>query len=1051
MLSRTADYDLAARAGVSGEDSVKAAARAMLYREYNAILSPTVTVTPDPIDPRFGGENVLKSRNPQGRGISFGPLDEYYLSEDPISSYRFIHNVDYDEDRTLAYYIPEDTASTALAEVIIDYGAAYDMNSIEARYDQTRTVGSVYDYDLEFYTATTLGSWTQVWSGSTDDSGKTQVYYNGTDWNFGRARVNDNKVSARYVRLVVRKNSDNVNPRVIYFGGQDVIKLNEDIIDLSVDKSEFEQSSYLPYGEPSSNSCSISLDNTDQQYRYGPAVSEDYFQKYQKVTVEFGFDVTKYGASLGYPVEFIPAGTYYIEDFEYDEEDMMVSVNATDYSIFLKERMCENALWENRSVKYIIKDVLARAGFSPRFCTFNFGVTGNADESNKRNYVWSHDEQTVWDFLSTFIKSELGAMYFDEEENLVFTDREYFRTSISNGSVLSLTAENDIEGMSERYVIDTNKVNVRFSDIGPSSTKFNPAAVAGPDGTIKYVNQGERFKNDILWSPSDDTFLGSSVLQRPLTPSSTQIILPVADAAQISEDEGIVRIGRELIKYNNRIVDSNYLRLVIEERGAYNTPINGNLPRYLDPPTYRIETAADRTMPNVSAYRHLFRPTKEGLRARKLYKSQWGIGKWTKYFIRPEDMNYSTNYDVYGMSFRFNKIPSGYKDDQAAGLFINNTHLDRAWYFEVNKYGINKGTQNMLAYKGGIYMDSNVRMPPFPDSHTADKRILFEESGVDPDTNQFRVGTPINIMVYNDKAQKRLFWYVNGNLVDSSDYTYSKTEPGIFEDLKFNQEMILEYAANRGEFGFFTHGSTDITVDYMFATNQDQFNGYEILRPYDPSNGSFNRDYLPEAFVGYYEEFGEIVHEAAEYEAEHSIYPSMNPMILNTLEHKLHVHYQTHTPFTSRIIVSNNDRWGVNINGTNFSPDGSQITTGFLVYGVPIVTNEDDTVEVSDKEGIRKYGPSEVEITNDWVDSRKLAKSIGNSIKAQWSQPVSIFQIDWFPNPALQPGDRITVSHTDKGFQTSDIWIVTGIDISFDGGLSSTITAKRFLSTPPAP
>lgn len=1050
MLNTSPEYDVAAKGGANGEDSVTPHTRTLLYREYNSILSPSVDVWPDPIDKRFDGDNVLNSRNPDLRGISYGPMDEFYFSEDPTYGYRFIKSEDFDDERDVAYFVPKDSAlsNNSIGVVTIDYGANYGMNSVQIRYDHTRSQTTTHDYTIWLEISTDGNSWTEVYRGPTNDDGNTQVFYNGTDWDFGPSRVDGSTVQARYVKATILRGSENVNPRIMYVGGLEVVKLDDDIVSLSTDKSEFEQSTYLPYGESTSNTCSIELDNTAQEYRYGPTAEEDYFQKYQKFTVEFGFDVSKYGGS---GIEYVPGGTYYVEDFDYDEAGMTVSVNGTDYSIFLKERMCDNAIWEGKSLKYIIRDTLARAGFSPKFCIFNFGITGNDNEANKRKYIWSHNEQTVWEFLTTLVKSELGTIYFNEEGRLVVTDREYFRTSIDDGSQITLTADVDIESMSERHVIDANKVTVKYSDIAPSSTKFNPAAVVGKDNNTTYVNLGERYKSDILWSPSDDTFLGSSVLIRPLKPWSDKIVMAAKDANQISEEKGIVRVGRELIKYDKRSVTDHHLILHIEERGAFGTPISETMPRYQDRPPIRVERMRNKSFPNYSGYGWLMKMQRSGLRVRKLYRSNYGKGQWHKLFIHPNNMSYGSNYDVYGMSFTFNRLPRGARDHQAAGLFINNNSIDRAWYFEVNKFGLEEGGTNMVAYKGGTNMASSVPMPPFPHSHTSENRMLFAETGKDPDTGQHKIGTPIEIMVFNNKSRKRLSFFVNGNLVNSSNYTYRRNEAGSFSDLTTNQRTMVQCNLPKGEFGVFLHGSTDITVDYLFATNKDQFDGYDLLRPYNPATNAFERKWLPETFSGYYEEFGTIVHEAAEFKAEHSTYPNLNPKLLNTLEHKLHVHYQTHSPFNSEVIVSNNDRYGVNINGTNFSPDGSQVTSGFLVYGVPIVTNEEDEVQVSDKEAVRKYGPSEVEISNEWIDSKGLAKSIANSVKAQWKRPVTFFDIEVFPNPAIQPGDRIKVSYPDKGFTTSDIWIVTGATISYDGGLSGTLTLKRFTESPPVP
>jgi hypothetical protein len=1057
MLNASNEYMLAARGGGLGKDAVTPITRTILYREYNSILDPTVTAAVG-VDTRFNSSNVLKTRNPLFRGISYGTMDEFFLSDDPSNAFRFIQSEDYDEERDAAYYIPVDVSVPELADVTIDYGELVDVNNLQVRYDNTKSKTEIYDYDIEIYGGSTLGSMTLLFSQEAASLGVTDIFYNGSDWNEGPSRVDGSMLSLRYIQLIVRKGADNVNPRIMYFGALQAEYLDDDIVSLSINKSEFEQSTYLPYGESSSNYLTMTLDNTGQKYRYGPSIKEEYLDKFQKITVEFGFDVSKYGGS---GVEYVAGGTYYIDDFNYSEGDMTMSVNATDYSIFLKEEMCSNSVFINKSLKYIIKEVLAQAGFAPRFCVFNFGIVGNSEETNIRKVVWTTSEQSVWDFLSTLIKSEMGNMYIRESGDLVFTDRAYFRTNIDNGVTEILTDAVDIIVMNETKTIGANKITVKYNDIGPSKDDFNPARVVGVDGNLTYINQGPRYKNNILWSPSDETFLGSTVLSRQLNADSTHIYVPIDDANQISEDEGIVRIGREFIRYEERTTtESSGLRLKIVERGAFNSAVNGVIPPYNVGPPRRTDSVRNMSRPDTTTYEVLNRSERRGLRARKLHKSSNGVGKFMRWFVRPDE-NKFLDYDVYGLGFTFNEITAeeGFIRDQRAGMVINVTSTDyeRPLYFSVSKDGLlddGKAGPNLVAFKGGMDMASSVLMPPFPEEYTDESngRFAFAETKIDESTGLVKLGTPVQILVYHDRSLNVYYWYVNGSLVNSFSDSYSHRLPAVFRNMTPAQNTTVAKSSVRGAFGFFLQGSSDVTVDYMFATNNEEFDANSIITHYNSNPGSYvYQTALPDEFVGYYEEFGATVHEVSDFKADHSVYPNLNPRILNTLEDKLAIYYQTHTPFTSRILVSNNDRYGVSLNGTNFTADGGSETGGFLVYGVPIVTEEEDQLESVDSNSVRKYGPMEVEIANEWVDSQGLAKSLADSILASWKKPVSFFNVEVFPLPTIQPGDRIAIDYPSKGFTQSDVWIVTGVTISYDGGLSGTLNLKRFIETPPVP
>ena len=81
-----------------------------------------------------------------------------------------------------------------------------------------------------------------------------------------------------------------------------------------------------------------------------------------------------------------------------------------------------------------------------------------------------------------------------------------------------------------------------------------------------------------------------------------------------------------------------------------------------------------------------------------------------------------------------------------------------------------------------------------------------------------------------------------------------------------------------------------------------------------------------------------------------------------------------------------------------------------------------------------------------WIQSESDAKALFQWIKTQWSKQQSSISMEVFGNPALEPGDVITINYPSNGLDGTQKFLVTSISNEFDGGLSTTITARSIYS-----
>ena len=81
-----------------------------------------------------------------------------------------------------------------------------------------------------------------------------------------------------------------------------------------------------------------------------------------------------------------------------------------------------------------------------------------------------------------------------------------------------------------------------------------------------------------------------------------------------------------------------------------------------------------------------------------------------------------------------------------------------------------------------------------------------------------------------------------------------------------------------------------------------------------------------------------------------------------------------------------------------------------------------------------------------WIQSESDAKALYGWIKNQWSKQQQSVNMEIFGNPAIEVGDVITINYPKNGLDGTKKFLVTNVNLSFDEGVSTNITARSIYS-----
>ena len=239
-----------------------------------------------------------------------------------------------------------------------------------------------------------------------------------------------------------------------------------------------------------------------------------------------------------------------------------------------------------------------------------------------------------------------------------------------------------------------------------------------------------------------------------------------------------------------------------------------------------------------------------------------------------------------------------------------------------------------------------------------------------------------------------------------------------------------------------------ISFDYIYAIplEESQYNEFLISDIYSGHYGSktlsfaygeklINSSGTPAVKNAYIEEFGTVARELRRVKvnyAQTAGIPKYATVGVNKFAEVLGSRLTNHG---AEIFVINNA-------GT-FIPLQSGAHSFYVIGDFVSITGQHEYTESTTNE-FTNLEPASFEST--WIQNEGDAKSLFTWIKNQWSKQQLSISMEVFGNPVLEPGDVITINYPKNNLDGTQKFVITNVDNSFEGGLSTTISARSIYS-----
>jgi hypothetical protein len=188
--------------------------------------------------------------------------------------------------------------------------------------------------------------------------------------------------------------------------------------------------------------------------------------------------------------------------------------------------------------------------------------------------------------------------------------------------------------------------------------------------------------------------------------------------------------------------------------------------------------------------------------------------------------------------------------------------------------------------------------------------------------------------------------------------------------------------------------------------------------------------------LAYLEEFGPTVRELRYVKANFS-QPAAIPLYASTGVNKF-----------ATVLGSKFSNHGAEIFVINNSGSFIPLATGneqkfFVVGNYVDISSQHEYTETSTNE-YTVLEPATFQST--WIQSEADAKSLFTWIKNQWSKQQQSINMEIFGNPAIEVGDIISITYAKNNLDGTQKFLVTNVNLSFDEGVSTSITARSIYS-----
>lgn len=521
--------------------------------------------------------------------------------------------------------------------------------------------------------------------------------------------------------------------------------------------------------------------------------------------------------------------------------------------------------------------------------------------------------------------------------------------------------------------------------------------------TVRYNNYAINKHNNKpitseLWSPEGDVVLRVAELKGSLTSTDTHIPLIISEIDFATwPEQGLVRIGQERIRYRGKTQNKD------PNAPHYRTDIH---PAFVDIERGILGTTSSTHTAEIAGTlttRNLVGTASRGLRDGYLrIANSWDSSYKGRSFNMLGALD--TKHRYYSTRIMFTD-PCRHN---IGGLTIHQSGMGAGYYLELtptvfaSQY--NHGEIRMYKMDGNGVITELVHTGSMRGVHASVTKGVWYRLEIKVELNQFTC-------------------YVNGSLV------------GAFQD--------STYAS--GQFAPYLRGHSVANYEYVMAGTSVDASRIELFQASTVGGtDSTYSGYQTTSSENYFE-FGNLVHEAREFNVEYDVYPAIGARIFNSNNTESIVVDRVLGPFRGHFIVENYSRTAAVLSGEDtINEIGQTLSHQLFLIGQAIVRASEEVKVIKNDQSIRRRGRQEVEISTPWIEEEIGADRVARHITDHWSSPVDIVNVNWVPNPAIQIGDLVALDYPAKGFNASTHeYFVIGIDLSWSEGVSSSLTLRR--------
>lgn len=900
--------------------------------------------------------------------------------------------------------------------------------------------------------------------------GQATIYYNGTTWSTTEPTTFNSYQQFKSISLEAINSNSGKLIGVIELAPIWVVDITNDVQSFNVLKeTSNDRDSIIPVGTLTANTLSLSLN----KYTQGSLKLKEYLREDSidpTVLYVFKDSIIKPYISVkdGSTTYKINQGLFYMHSWSLGEFGDG-SITALDSAKILQEVLCPEILIQDYPITAVIRTLLDSVGFS----NYKFYVKDNDQSVPSVKYWWSDRSKTVWECLQELCRDIQMNAFVDENNVLNFYSRDYIYDP-ERSSDWILTSENYIDGST---TIIPNIVNFSSSEIASANAVkviWSAASTSEYDGS-----------SSPLWK-SEETYLGAGTLAETLGETDEYFSL---NNSTISQDNnlqalfsfnGYVLINDEIIEYDG--IEYQYVPkdnptsdpipvLIKSESDIYKY-------RYLSKPGYQ-------DINNInSAY---FKPTgRYKIKSRALWntKTPTNHEKSPNSYINSDGENDPKKFNRYSVkllsatsSTKKEDTTSSFKSDtnsrqntiSKSFLALTNLDKDKTTYdIAIKSFDSIDTSKNYFAFGTRMYFDTQFESP----AQIGGLALFTSNDG----KNGYYITIHTTASAKTNKEVRVMKFSNNGKVLllkDSQSKSINRLA-GIYAGQAYNIDVRLKVGAEQNEIVVYINGfkikafdnDTDtspkipvgknigllcgqgvVYYEYAYAKTIEEdeyrksvaksnlfFDGVfsddtvSLLHGNIVYSQGENENKRDEAFL----EFGTTAREIRKSKVKYNGGPGI-PLKFSTAANKYATVLDTKLqPFEAESYVLNNTSTFVPLDDGNYS--------SFYVLGNTI--NKSSPLEYSTHDASELATKEPVIFESNWIQTEPAAKSLADWISSTVLNKGKYIEMSIFGNPALSPGDIVSINYPLQGLDGDNKYIVIRAETEYLEGVSTRLTCR---------